>query len=246
MTTNNLWYTRRNDEIRGPFPARQVTRYILLGRIRKDDELSHDCENWRRVQDCLDLIPDEMKNLETEEDYRRLELARMREDERRGGDQRCDTQRMDAANVERRRAGDRRKPESAAVQRHRELRNRALQTTYTLARAMSPGVITVTVVCAVALLLLFARFTPQGTGQMADCDAPAAPHVNWTNCSRPGLVANGTDLTGIWGRNMDLTGARLVGSRLAGADLAFSTLNISDLRHADLSNARLTDRKSVV
>jgi uncharacterized protein YjbI with pentapeptide repeats len=181
-----------------------------------------------------------MKNLETEEDYRRLDLARMREDERCGSERRRDTQRMDAPNVERRRAGDRRKPESAAMLRHRELRNASLQTAHTLDRRVSPGAITWAVVCAVAVLLLFARFTPQSTSHVADCNSPVAPHVNWTNCSRPGLVADGADLTGIWARNVDLTGARLVGSRLAGADLAFSTLNISDLRHADLSNARLT------
>lgn len=240
MTTDNLWYTRRGGDIRGPFPARQVTRYILLGRIREDDDLSQDRERWSRVNDCLDLIPEEMKQLESEEDYQRLELARMREDERRGVDRRCNTQRMDAPNMECRRASDRRKPESEAMLRHRNMRNAALQTLPTGARRLSTSAVIVAIVCGVSLLLFFARFTPNHTGHVADCDAPAAPHVNWNNCRRPGLVADGADLTGIRARNMDLTGAQLVGSRLTGADLAFSTLDISDLRHADLSNARLT------
>lgn len=240
MTTDNHWYTRRGGDIRGPFPSRQVTRYILLGRIREDDELSHDCETWRLVHDCLDLIPEEMKQLETEEDYRRLELARMREDERRGGDRRRDPQRMTAPHMERRQAGDRRKPESEAMLRHRAARSAALQPAATGMRKFSASTLAAGVATMVVLLLLFARYTPQSPENQADCDAPAAPHVNWNNCRRPGLVAEGIDMTGIWARNMDLTGAQLVGSRLAGADLAFSTLNISDLRHADLSNARLT------
>ena len=37
---NAGWFTRREGVIRGPFPAGEITRYILLGRIRLDDELS--------------------------------------------------------------------------------------------------------------------------------------------------------------------------------------------------------------
>ena len=193
MTTDNLWYTRRGGEIRGPFPARQVTRYILLGRIREDDELSQDRANWNPVHDCLDLIPEEMKSLKTEEDYQRLELARMREDERCASDRRDTTQRMDVPATECRRAGERRKPETDVMLRHRKVRNMVFQTPQTGVRNVSTGALIVLIVCVVAVILFFARFTPKDSGHVADCDAPAAPHVNWNNCRRPGLVADQID-----------------------------------------------------
>jgi hypothetical protein len=48
-TLTIAWYTRREGIVRGPFEPGHITRYILLGRIRLDDELSH--VQWRRC--CL-------------------------------------------------------------------------------------------------------------------------------------------------------------------------------------------------
>jgi len=240
LQTDNLWYTRRGGKVRGPFPARQVTRYILLGRVREDDELSQDQDTWVPVHDCIDLIPEEMRTLETEEDFQRLERARLREDERCSGNRREVTQRLSPASIERRRAGDRRQAESDATLRHRRLRTELLRAEGHGRRRLSPRVFAVLVVGLFLVIAAVYRLTPPASVQTADCEAPPKPHVNWNNCRLAGLVAEGVDLSGAWARNMDLTGAHLAGSRLIGADLAFATLNISDLRHADLRNARLT------
>ncbi len=103
------WYTRREGIVRGPFAPAHITRHILLGRIRLDDELSHDRVTWRLTRSIASLLPDEMVNLHGWEDYQRLVEARMREDERRQ-DRRCE-QCPNCANChpERRSSSERRK-----------------------------------------------------------------------------------------------------------------------------------------
>ena len=51
------WYMRRQGIVRGPFSARDVTRYILLGRIRMLDELSSDRITWRCVNSYTEMLP---------------------------------------------------------------------------------------------------------------------------------------------------------------------------------------------
>jgi len=81
-------YTRREGVVRGPYTSAQVTRYILLGRIRLDDELSHDQREWLPADGFAALIPEELATLESWSDYQRLVEARLRVDERRG-ERRC-------------------------------------------------------------------------------------------------------------------------------------------------------------
>jgi hypothetical protein len=79
---DNPWYARRNGTVRGPFTDEHVARYILLGRIRLNDELSRDRVEWHAVRDCPELFPEELLQLSNWEDYQKLVVARMRVDER--------------------------------------------------------------------------------------------------------------------------------------------------------------------
>lgn len=236
---DHLWFTRRDGQVRGPFPQRQITRYVLLGRIREDDELSSDRETWNPLRELPQLIPEEMKNVVTEEDRQRLREARMRADERRGGDRRLGSERLEGESGERRRASDRRQEEDSIMLRHREARRAVLDQARTPAAPTCGPICGRALVAALLLLIVFFWFTPKQPASRPDCGALPAPGVDWSNCRMPGLVAEQADLQGAHAGNMDLTGANLVGSRLSGANLAYTTLNLADLRRADLSNARL-------
>ena len=83
-----LWYTRREGIVRGPFSAENITRYILLGRICLDDELSQDHETWLPANQCSSMLPGELSRLSGWDDYQRLVEARLRVDERKD-DRRC-------------------------------------------------------------------------------------------------------------------------------------------------------------
>ncbi|WP_455366758.1 hypothetical protein [Kaarinaea lacus] len=130
MSSNQLWYTRRHKEIRGPFPTGQITRYILLGRIVETDQLSTDQISWQPVSDVPELIPDELKlDLSIPENQEKLRIARMREDEREAGDRR-EKQRQTNSKEHKnytRRGGDRRSSESSDVIRHREIKTQLLE-----------------------------------------------------------------------------------------------------------------------
>jgi hypothetical protein len=76
------WYARRNGTVRGPFTDEYMARYILLGRIRLNDELSQDRIMWRPARDYPDLFPKELLQLSSWEDYQKLVVARMNVDER--------------------------------------------------------------------------------------------------------------------------------------------------------------------
>lgn len=129
MSNKQLWYTRRDKEIRGPFPPGLITRYILLGRILESDELSTDQISWQQVTRLPDLIPPEMKlDQNKPENREKLRIARMREDEREAIDRRAQNtldNNKQPNHTQRRK--DRRSSESDDVIRHREIRTQLLE-----------------------------------------------------------------------------------------------------------------------
>lgn len=233
MENSNLWYTRRDGEVHGPYPTGLVTRYILLGRISESDELSPDGEVWKPLEAFPDLIPEVMRNVVTEEDRQRLLLARLREDER--------TPREDLPD----RAGqssyggpERRDPEPETVVRHRQLKIRLSEEDSENRESYRLPVL-VAVAFVIALTAIFAFYTPPPPTGIAQCDAPAAPGVDWSNCALEGIQAPGADLTEAHIRNADLSGANLQRAVLAQADLAYANLSLADLAGADFSGANL-------
>jgi len=72
----------RDGAIRGPFSAEYVTRYILLGRIRLNDRLSQDRLKWYPVTNFPELLPAELSNVTSWDDYQQLVMARIKVDER--------------------------------------------------------------------------------------------------------------------------------------------------------------------
>ena len=81
--SDKCWYTRRDDVVRGPFTAENVSRYILLGRIRLDDELSQDRETWVIAGHLDSLLPAELINQSSWDDYQQLVTAHIKVDERK-------------------------------------------------------------------------------------------------------------------------------------------------------------------
>lgn len=233
-----LWYTRREGVVRGPYPEKQVSRYILLGRIRDSDELRPEEGDWQAVFDCPELIPAVMKLPPTEENRQKLLIARMREDERRPGDRREPGAGGAAQVQERRSRAERRSVEAPELLRHRELKYRVSHT--------GPGnaqlyryPLTVTALVLFGFLLSYALKQAEPDVVPPDCAAQPRPGVNWNNCNLSGLHARQADLLGARMRNAKLDAAQLANARLAGADLEYTSLNLTSLQAADLSHANL-------
>lgn len=243
MAKANFWYVRQNKEIRGPFPAGMISRYILLGRIDLSDELSNDQHKWQLVSDLPQLIPSELTaNLDLPENRERLRVARLREDERQTGDRRLE---FDGAgdraggNAHLKRSGEERRGiESSRTVKHREIKTEFRQSlkqptgTYTLRG-------TLLVVFVVSIVILAVNYSPERKFAVNICDAPAAPYVNWNNCFFEGAKLAQLDLTGANLSNASLTGADMRGTSLKGARLDYSNLANSQLQRANLHNAHM-------
>ncbi len=227
------WYVRRGSQVRGPFPARQVSKYVLLGRIRQSDEVSRDQQHWQRLADVPSLIPEAVRSGASEEV---IQQQRRREDERgagagQGGEG------GPAPGVERRTT-----PEPESMQQHRQHKAqliRDLREDSARERRFTRVAIPLAVAAAAGLLVLGVQLRPVQEGGEPDCAAAAAPGVNWSNCNLEQKEAAKADLEGARVRNANLREADLMGSTLEGADLAYSDLTRANLGYADLTGAGL-------
>ncbi len=230
-----LWYVRRNRQVKGPFPAAQISRFVLLGRILETDELSSDQKAWMRLSELPELVPQPVRDGAGEETLKPL---RYREDERQGGERRTRTGPVAPGAVDQRSGKDRRVPEDAETLSRREAKSRLLEETRSRRenyRSRWLGTAT-TLVVALGLALML---VPPPDEEEPSCDAPPGPSVNWSNCRIEGLSVTRKDLSGAKVSNAKLRQANLFGSKLVGADLAYTDLVKANLSYADLTGASL-------
>lgn len=230
MKETQNWYVRRGKEVKGPFPAGLVSRYLLLGRISENEEVSRDRQEWSRVGDVSELVPEAMRaaraNPDDEEVLERLAAARRWADERRE----LKGAPSEVASERRTESSDEMALRSAHLAREDEF------STVPLVTRRDYLIIAFIVVGLVALaFLLPSRDHPVGP----QCAAPPSPHVNWSNCRLEGQQYANSNLAGAELRNVDLTGALLRAANLAGADLAYANLTLANLRGANLNHAEL-------
>jgi uncharacterized protein YjbI with pentapeptide repeats len=245
MQSNQLWYTRRGHEIRGPFPAQQISRFILLGRIQDTDELSVDQHNWQCVTDVPVVIPAELKaDLSDPKAREALLIARMREDERNARDRRAVSDENRPPEERRRRSSsDRRSEEEEVMLRHREVKTAIaeaakLRNQNYFLRGIIATLLLVAIITAAWVYQPWLPWQPK-QDQLADCNAMPQPWVNYSNCLMEGIKLAGVDLRGSRLRNTNLGSADLRGSQFGGADLAYSNLVAAQLSSANLNQAVL-------
>jgi hypothetical protein len=233
-----LWYVQRGDSVAGPFPEKWIQRDFLLGRLTTESLVSLDQVHWLRLDEYPELVVTasappvggEDDAAEWGEERRRAALRWI--DERRLLERRVPTDTPVAAN--KRQRSDRRQPESAEVlflrQRHAELE---AEMGRRKDRFFGVGLVLLLLLGLVVWAVV--RVSPVnpvrvGLSQsVADCNAPAAPQVNWGGC----------DKAGAWLRGVDLSSAVLTAARFNAANLSLSHLAYANLARADLSYANL-------
>jgi uncharacterized protein YjbI with pentapeptide repeats len=229
-----LWYVRKDGRIRGPFPAGQIAREILLGRIRDNDELSTDREHWRPLSALPQLMPAVMQNADTEEGQQHLLLARLREDERlhdRRGPGHA------PADINQRH-GDRRTVESFDAVAHRERVTRwAAEENKEERNLLLPAAVIMITLFILGTYFLWYR--PAVPLAERDCQAAPAAAVNWSSCDMSARNLGRADLKLANLSNAILKGSDLRGAQLRAADLSYANLEAVDLRDADLRSANL-------
>lgn len=233
-----FWYTRRDGVVRGPYPEKQISRYILLGRICEIDELRPENGAWATLKQYPQLIPEVMQLPPTDENLQKLVVARLHEDERRPRDRREAQGTVSRDILDRRSGTDRRRPEPEEVMRFRELKYQVSHTRPSNAHQYRyPLVFAAIVLLGFVLSLLLEKTRPDFP--VPDCAAGHRPGVNWNHCNLSGLDSERANLVGAHIRNARLDAANLRGASLTGADLEYSSINLSDFSGADLSHASL-------
>ncbi len=233
MTDKQTWYVRRDNDIKGPFPAGLIRRRILLGRIRETDEMSADGEDWALLKDLPELIPDVLKGDMSDPKVRERLAAAQRWADERDRDRRAGEAPPSQEIINQRTGEDRREPENVAVTGHRETRVKRAAEPETHGR----GKLTFFLVAGLAVIAIFAMIKisePPQAPASRECSAPAGPGVNWTNCQLDGAQLDGADLTGATLYSARLSGSSLREARLTGGNLAFVGFGVSDLSGADL------------
>jgi len=243
MAINQLWYTRRNKEIRGPFPSGMITRYILLGRILETDELSPDQCSWVPVTELPDLIPEQMKlDLSLKENGERLRIARLREDERLSDDRRriADQEADQAGDIRFKRSGvERRESEPIDILRHRELKTKFKKI---LDKPAKENYLPRIVVLGLMLLasVWFASVEVQKPYIILNnCNVQPAPNVNWNNCRLQGIQIVAINLAGAKMHSAYLVGANLNGSTFVNADMSYIDLVNANAPNTNFQNTDL-------
>lgn len=240
MPRTQLWYTRRGKEVRGPFHAGLIQRYVLLGRLRASDEVSSDKELWTPISQMPDLIPQVMQaDLDDPLARERLMAAKRWADERLHPDRRGQGQfANDEMEAERRASDERRGDEEEQEVRYRAVKAQraAPKRRHGLLNAL--GVLIALSLAGVFIGLTMTAKLPIGD-RGADCSAPPQPGVNWSNCRLEGMRFTAANLHGADLSSADLSAADLAGSHLAGADLSFAKLSIANLSGANLGHARM-------
>jgi hypothetical protein len=188
-----------------------------------------------------------MQNVQTDEERAKLDLARMRVDERLA-DKRLSAQRARAREAaeqawvnsdEERRKGDRRQPESNSTLQHREHRRALMEQLGSRGHKLNPmlipgALLVICVMLAVGFFIIQNELESQSTAQ-ADCSAMPAPAVNWSYCHLQGKKLNRADLS-----NADLSNARLQGADLQAAILISAKLDYAELTDAEMGFADLS------
>lgn len=229
-----LWYVRRDGQIRGPYPSGGVRRFVLLGRVVPEDEVSLDRESWQPVSMVPEVIPPEVRRALEEGKTDQLIASRLREDERNGRERRVAA---DDREFRRRRKGERRQAELEIMQNHRQAKTDLLERR---GKRPLPLFSMVTIGALVLLAIGFGIYL----GAPAplpdpDCDGKPAPGVNWRNCKLDGIELEAAELDGARLNNGTFRRAMLSGAKFNDSDMQYVDLTESDLSYAELKRASM-------
>lgn len=61
--TTAVWFVKKGSRVQGPFSVNEVSRFLLLGRVRNTDTVSRDGEIWEPVTQVPELVPEELLDL---------------------------------------------------------------------------------------------------------------------------------------------------------------------------------------
>ena len=229
MNTTKAWYIRSqsNKAITGPFPGGQISREILLGRHKMDDEVSHDKEEWLILRDVPELVPEVFTENKNDPRFNdRLAAARRWADERRGI--------ADIDTPSERRANS--SYENDEIKRLHRLANEAKSKTNPLATVAQVAIAFVIIIIVISLAF---QYSPDDKKSTTDCTSPAQQGVDWNGCDLSGTQLVKVNLIAANLMSTNLQTSNLYGADLSHANLQYAQLHLSNLKYVNFTKANL-------
>lgn len=250
MEIYRLWYLKQHDKIQGPFPESLICRFIILGRIGENDEVSQDGSYWRSADEVPELASG-VRNLlqmssrsqaaDPEWSEERAKAVLRWLDDRKSPDPRARKPAEDVPSGPNQRTGQERRqaPETAEQHIYREWRGEfdAWLRQYRKRYGFVWAVLGSFVLIATLFTLFYQPVNPIKMGleiHASNCESPAIKGVNWSGCIKDDTLLVGADLNGA-----ELVGTSLQRTNLSHADLRHANLTQARLDNADLTGARL-------
>jgi len=223
-TKKNMCYIRRGKRVLGPYPVGQAQKFLILGRISFEDEVSFDRKQWSNIGCVPSFIPRALRD-KSAENQALLARAQWREDERSGE---CEHH-SDGVKQ------DRRRPEASSVVMRRTQKTDQMKKRLIMKeRSKWPVLVSFMVAGLVLCWGVWTSLQEQEQVSEPTCRAPAAIAMNWSGCRKDKLDLANVDL-----QEAILTTAKFNQSNLKGAMLADVQAEYADFGHADLSYAVL-------
>lgn len=218
MNKTSAWYIRskKTEGVKGPFPGGQISQELLLGRYHPDDEVSHDKEEWIKIRNVPELMP-EIFNEDINDPHFKSKLAAAQRwaDERRG------ITKIDKSD-------DRRTVESYETEEIKRLHRLAMATKKENNPFVTVAQFSFVLIVITTLIILAFQYSPKDKNTI-DCSAEAKQGVDWSNCN----------LSGAQLLRVELTAANLSGTRLQSVNLFAANLSLANLKYAELQLANL-------
>ncbi|MCG8325780.1 MAG: pentapeptide repeat-containing protein [Thiotrichales bacterium] len=235
MHNTSLWYLRRGDRVTGPFPARVISDYLILGRIRDDDLISRDKTAWQAVAEHRELYPEVL--LQQPVDKELLQKERLRVDER------FQQRRAEGKNrmaSERRKARDRRMEEDPDLVQYRLQRALVMDSLKDSQTPRKRYQVTAYILI-ITLVLVTGAYTlnPGQLDNSVQCNTAPRPGIDLSHCRLKGVDLSNADLSGALLKDARLEQAILLGTKLFKSEMDFAVVYKGNLGFADLSHASL-------
>ncbi len=229
-----LWFIRRSDSIKGPFPSGTLRRFMLLGRVLPSDQVSLDRKNWQGVMHVPEVVPPEIRKAAAEGNLYDVLPVRLGEDERNGVERRGSEEDLKYKN---KRKGQRRKNEPELIKRH-QLSKTQLIEQYKKRRVPYLAFLIVAILVFVSVGAGLYLGSPDAIPD-PDCHAKATPGVNWRSCRLDAVSYESADLQGAVLNSAILRMAKLSGSDIKNADMQYADLSGSDLSYSEITDAKM-------
>lgn len=228
-SSKGRWYIKKGEKVLGPFPNQLLSRYLILGRIELQTQVSQDQVHWSAIEAYSALVPDVVLNASTPAGAKVLMIARVREDERSA---------REKESQQPKEKEERRENEDQVIKLHRQLRDDVLKR-YRSPSAKNPKLIAIITALFIVITALIITLKPDNQATQVDCNAAAVSGVNWSFCHKQGQNFAAMDLSSGIFNSSKLQAADFIRSRLSRSDFSYADLSQASMQQADLRQAKL-------